>query len=538
MRLAVVGLLVLVLMCAMSPVLSQADVKNVLKAGADLIAQGKAGEAVRTYEQELSVTKSKTDRETLGKNIADVYFSKLQDYAKAATEYQKLVDLYPKSKEGDFYYYRLGQAFEQLGQWTKAAESYQNVPIKYRKSSYEAASLDGVERCFKKVFKDYVAVVNGEPITRMEFEDELSNIPPFYRSQYETEEGKERFLDQLIERRLLVRQAEERNLGSDPDVLKKMKDARERIMVGALMDQETKKVTVTDKEIQDYYDEHKKDEFRIPEQRKARQIVVKTEEEAKEILKALDNKVPFDTLAVQKSTDTYTAKKGGDMGFLSRGSREITIDCAIFGLGPGDVSDPVKVKDGWAIYKVEERVDAEGKNPLRFHLREIVVKTDAEAKTLADTLKKGADFQATAKEKSLAKTAKKGGDLGMVDEAWAKERGLQEILFGMKAGETIGPLKVNAGYAILRLDETKEAGFRPFDEVKDRIKNSLTRKGQQDRYTQFMEELKASAKIEKHLKSPEEEKKEGESKTEESGGEWKVKIDKEATTPAKPGGQK
>jgi peptidyl-prolyl cis-trans isomerase C len=530
---AAIGIVVVCLLLAVGA--CSAQVKNVLQAGENLIAQKKYEEAVKTYEQELAAVKGKADRELLQKAIADVLFSKMQDYARAATEYQKLLDLYPKSKEGDFYYYRLGQSFEQQAQWTRAAEAYQNVPIKYRKSQHETASLDGVERCFKKVFKDYIAVIDGEPITRMEFEDELNNIPPFYRSQYETEEGKERFLDQLIDRRLLVRETERRNLASDPDVLKKLTDAKQRIMVSSLMDQETKKVMVSDQEIQKYYDEHKKDEFRIPEQRKARQIVVKTEEEAKDVLKQLGNKVLFDTLAAQKSTDTYSAKKGGDMGFVSRGSREMAIDRTLFGLGPGDVTDPIRVKEGWAVYKVEERLDAEGKEPTKFQLRELVVKTEGEARTLADTLKKGGDFQAMATEKSIAKSKKKGGDLGTLSETQIKDPALQRALFGMKAGETVGPVKVNAGYAILRLEEMKPASFRPFDEVTDRIKNSLTRKSQQERYTQFMEELKTSAKIEKHLKSPEEEKKMGEGESGGEGGdEWKLEIDKETTTPTKP----
>jgi len=506
MRLASVLLLVGILFLTIQSS-SSGELKAVLKLGEELNAQGKYGEAINAYREELNINKNKKEREILQKEIGEIYFSKLQDYQNATTEYLKLIELYPKSKEGDFYNFRLGLAYEQLGEWTKAAEAYQNIPIKFKKSKYETLALDGVERCFKKVFKDYVAVVNGNPITRMEFEDELASIPPFYKAQFETDEGKEKFLDQLIERRLLMAEAEKRNVGSDPAVLQKLKDARMRILISTLVEEERKKAEVSERELKEYYDSHIKDEFKVAEQFRARQIVVKTEEEAKEIMKELQAGVKFDTLAVQKSIDAATSKKGGDMGFITKGSREKAVDRALFGLRTGDISDPVQVEEGYAIFKVEERKEAEGKKPVQLHLRQIVTKTLEEAKTLADTLKKGADFATLAKEKSIdKKSKKKGGDIGFISK-WPKDKKLERMLFGLKIGELSDIVKISTGFALLKLEEMKPETARPFDEVKERIKNNLLRKKQDKRVEDFLASLKNNAKIEKHLKPPEEEKK-------------------------------
>ena len=56
--------------------------------------------------------------------------------------------------------------------------------------------------------KDTLAVVNGIVIDKAALEARLSTIPPFYRSQFDTPEGKQRILDNLILEKLLLKEAE------------------------------------------------------------------------------------------------------------------------------------------------------------------------------------------------------------------------------------------------------------------------------------------------------------------------------------------
>ncbi|MBM3313071.1 hypothetical protein FJY70_00600, partial [candidate division WOR-3 bacterium] len=56
--------------------------------------------------------------------------------------------------------------------------------------------------------KETLAVVNGMVIDQADLEARLNTIPPFYRSQFETPDGKRRILDNLILERLMLREAE------------------------------------------------------------------------------------------------------------------------------------------------------------------------------------------------------------------------------------------------------------------------------------------------------------------------------------------
>jgi len=60
--------------------------------------------------------------------------------------------------------------------------------------------------------KDTLAVVNGIVIDKAALESRLSAIPPFYRSQFDTPEGKKRILDNLILEKLLLKEAETKKL--------------------------------------------------------------------------------------------------------------------------------------------------------------------------------------------------------------------------------------------------------------------------------------------------------------------------------------
>ena len=60
--------------------------------------------------------------------------------------------------------------------------------------------------------KDTLAVVNGILIDKAALETRLNAIPPFYRSQFDTPEGKQRILDNLILEKLLLKEAEAHKL--------------------------------------------------------------------------------------------------------------------------------------------------------------------------------------------------------------------------------------------------------------------------------------------------------------------------------------
>jgi len=79
-------------------------------------------------------------------------------------------------------------------------------------------------------------------------------------------------------------------------------------------------------------------------------ILVRTEQEAKQIFSELQKGAGFAKLAEQKSL-CPSRKNGGDLGFFGRGQMVRPFEVAAFALQKGQVSQPVKTEFGWHIIK-------------------------------------------------------------------------------------------------------------------------------------------------------------------------------------------
>ena len=85
----------------------------------------------------------------------------------------------------------------------------------------------------------------------------------------------------------------------------------------------------------------------------AKHILVKTEEEAKEVLYDITTGgKDFSDVAKEKS-QCPSGKNGGDLGWFGRSQMVKEFEDAAFSLEVGKVSQPVKTQFGWHIIKVE-----------------------------------------------------------------------------------------------------------------------------------------------------------------------------------------
>lgn len=143
-------------------------------------------------------------------------------------------------------------------------------------------------------------------------------------------------------------------------------------------------------------------------------------------------------------------------------------------------------KEGYEQYK-KELGDKE------YSARHILVKTEAEAKTIIADLKKGTDFAKIAKDKSLDPGSKdKGGDLG-----WFSPAGMVQpfaaALVELKKGEiTQEPVQSQFGWHVIKLVDTRALQAPAYDKVKEGIERTI----QQRKLEKFMLGLKEKAKIE------------------------------------------
>ena len=113
-------------------------------------------------------------------------------------------------------------------------------------------------------------------------------------------------------------------------------------------------IQVTDADMLKYYNDNK-NQFVDPEQVKARQILVKTEDEAKAIITQLNAGANFADLAKAKSTDTGAKDTGGELGYFSKGEMVPEFEQAAFSQKVGTWSQtPVKTQFGYHIILVED----------------------------------------------------------------------------------------------------------------------------------------------------------------------------------------
>jgi peptidyl-prolyl cis-trans isomerase C len=195
--------------------------------------------------------------------------------------------------------------------------------------------------------KDPLAVVNGAPITIADLNKMMERIPPMYRAQFENPEGKKRILDQLITEKLVMHEAELNKYWLANDLIGQTIDREHQLLIQMIKKQNsTDKAKVEDKDIQADYKKTIKD-FYVPEQVRAKEIVLKSQPEAIAVRKQLtDAKHPvsFDSLA--KAVSTAPSKwSSGDMGLINKGQKPKPIDNVLFSLKPKAISNVVRISD-------------------------------------------------------------------------------------------------------------------------------------------------------------------------------------------------
>ncbi len=137
------------------------------------------------------------------------------------------------------------------------------------------------------------------------------------------------------------------------------KERRSQVEYALLLEELlTKDVVVSVEEMKNYY-EANKDLFTIPAGYKLSHITVPTAEEAKAVAEELKGGSSFDALAMERSTDEFTAAQGGTLGFIPLDSGLVPdryFETAE-NLEEGAISDPLETEDGFAVIKLHQKSD-------------------------------------------------------------------------------------------------------------------------------------------------------------------------------------
>jgi parvulin-like peptidyl-prolyl isomerase len=244
---------------------------------------------------------------------------------------------------------------------------------------------------------DVFATVDGESITKQEFEREVYSAarqtyyhgrPPGEEEYIEFRKG---VADRLIERRLLLEEAERRKLEPDTVAIDariaqyearygdterwQMQGAsmvaalRERFEQDSLLESiesEVRRVDAPDEAVLRAFYHDKPELFTEPAQNRIAVILLgvapsagaapwqAARDEAARIADRLAEGADFAELAGLHSSDS-TAEKGGDMGYLHEGMLSPDAEAAVAKLDVGGISEPVRVLEGIAIFKFVDR---------------------------------------------------------------------------------------------------------------------------------------------------------------------------------------
>jgi parvulin-like peptidyl-prolyl isomerase len=233
---------------------------------------------------------------------------------------------------------------------------------------------------------EVLATVNGEKITRGEVQLRIDQAISMNPKGFDKMEEKQRnamlrnTLDRIIENKIVLQEAAKQGIEvSDEDVdrsfqnlrrqfssdkeleeaLKKAKtsiqmnkqDSRDYMMTRRLENKMAKQIVISENDIENYWEQSR--QYLIRDKVKAKHILVKTEEEAKEIQGKLKKGEKFEALAKQYSQDTTTKDKGGDLGWIAKESVVKEFGDAAFALKVGEVSSPVKTQYGYHLILVE-----------------------------------------------------------------------------------------------------------------------------------------------------------------------------------------
>jgi peptidyl-prolyl cis-trans isomerase C len=198
---------------------------------------------------------------------------------------------------------------------------------------------------------EVVATVNGKQITRQDVLDSATDLPPQYQAQIE--QLFPQLLNRLIGIELVVEKGRAEGLADDAEVKKYIQRVEEQAIYRAYLQKQVE-AKVNDEAIQKVYDADLKEHPPQIEIR-ASHILVKTEDEAKEIIKQLEGGADFATLAKEKSIDKGSGQNGGDLNWFTKETMVKEFSDAAFAMQRGDVSKlPVKSQFGWHIIKITD----------------------------------------------------------------------------------------------------------------------------------------------------------------------------------------
>lgn len=262
-----------------------------------------------------------------------------------------------------------------------------------------------------------VARVNGDEIHRSDVMRELQMMGPQVQ-QLPPQMIYPQILQRIIATKLVSAKGYADKLQNTPELKHQLKDIEAQLVAEAYVHHEIQP-KISETKVKDFYDSEIVAKFKPQDEVRARHILVKTEDEANDVLKQLKGGADFAKLAEEKSIDKGSGKQGGDLGYFTHDSMVKPFSDAAYAMKPGDVSEkPVKTEFGYHIIKVEDK-----RKSAPPALAEVRPQIEGRlGQEMTNTLIKDLEAKAKIERFNLDGTPVKSADAGKTDDAGATKK--------------------------------------------------------------------------------------------------------------------
>lgn len=195
-----------------------------------------------------------------------------------------------------------------------------------------------------------VAVVNGKPIPKAQADQIIAQLVK--SGQKDSPELEQAVRDQLVEREIILQEADRRGLTKDPEVQAQIDRTRQQVLISAVATEYFKANPPSDDEIRVRYDDIIKN---MPtKEYHAHHILVDKESDARAIIAKLKAGASFEELAKQ-SKDAASAARGGELDWAPASAYTGPFGDALTKLQKGQITQtPVKTEFGYHVIRLDD----------------------------------------------------------------------------------------------------------------------------------------------------------------------------------------
>ena len=203
----------------------------------------------------------------------------------------------------------------------------------------------------------------------------------------------------------------------------------------------------------------------------------------------------FAELARKNSEDKGSGARGGDLGWFGKGRMVKEFEEAAFKAKIGQIVGPIKSAFGYHIIKVVARDNRE----VRF--ADVRLPVHVGTQTKEDVEQRALDFSVLAKQGDFAREAGQSKYNVVETPAFQKDAAipgigsnsfLNKFAFNDKVGTVTDVVTLPNGFGVFMVSEVKNAGIRPFDELKTSVEARVKRERKMDKVRQLASELRGS----------------------------------------------